>query len=172
MTRVLRLIGHLSERDRGLYRRWSLSEDSTRVVREMWILITHAGGSTASIAAVALPLWLQPWDRSVTWGAAASLVVSHLIVQVIKRTVGRPRPDKPVGIGHPDRFSFPSGHATSSLAVTLAYAVAFPHLTVPLVGFGLLVGWSRVVLGVHYPGDVLAGQVIASATVLGVSLLG
>lgn len=172
MTRVLRLIDHLSERDRGLYARWSLTEDSTRVIRDMWILITHAGGAAVSIAAVTLPLWLRPWERSVTWVAAASLVISHLVVQVIKRFVGRPRPDKPVGIAHPDRFSFPSGHATSSLAVTLAYGVAFPHVAVPLVGFGLLVGWSRVALGVHYPGDVLAGQLIASATVLGVSLVG
>ncbi|MEZ4412189.1 MAG: phosphatase PAP2 family protein [Gemmatimonadales bacterium] len=172
MTRVLRVIGQLSERDRGLYLRWSLSKDSARALRETWILITHAGGTTVSIAAVALPLWLRPWDRSVTWVAAASLAISHLAVQVIKRFVGRPRPSKPIGIDHPDRFSFPSGHATSSLAVTLAYAVAFPHFAVPLVGFGLLVGWSRVALGVHYPGDVLAGQVIASATVLGVSLIG
>lgn len=170
MSRVVRLIGQLSERDRGLYLRWSLTTDSARAMLDLWIVITHAGGATVSLAAVTLPLVLGPWDRSASWSAAASLAISHLVVQVIKRFVGRPRPDKPVGIDHPDRFSFPSGHATSSLAVTLAYAVAFPSLAIPLIGFGLLVGWSRVALGVHYPGDVIAGQLIAAITVLGVTL--
>ena len=141
-------------------------------MRDAWLAITHAGGAIASIASVVVPIWLGLWDRSASWSAAASLAISHVVVQVIKRLVGRPRPDKPVGIDHPDRFSFPSGHATSSLAVTLAYSVAFPHLAAPLVGFGMLVGWSRVALGVHYPGDVVAGQLIASLTVLGVTLLG
>ena len=72
----------------------------------------------------------------------------------------------------PDRFSFLSGHAIASLAVALSYGVGFPPLAAPLVGLGLLVGWSRVVLGVHYPGDVLAGQLIAAVTVLSVTLIG
>ena len=64
------------------------------------------------------------------------------------------------------RFSFPSGHSASSFAIALSYAIAFPSLAVPLVGLGLLVGMSRVALGVHYPGDVLAGQTIAALMVL------
>lgn len=171
MTRVVRLRGHLAARDRGLYLRLSLPADSARALRNLCIVITHAGGATATLAAVVLPLALGLWRPSASWSAAASLVISHVVVQVIKRFVGRPRPDKPVGIDHPDQFSFPSGHATSSLAVALAYAVAFPSLTLPLVGFGILVGWSRVALGVHYPGDVVAGQLIAALTVLSVTRL-
>ncbi len=171
MTFVPRLIGHLSARDRGLYARWVLRADSARATRDAWIVITHAGGATVTILAAALPLVLAPGDQALRWTAAASLAISHVAVQAIKRFVGRPRPDRPVGIDHPDRFSFPSGHATSSLAVALAYAVAFPPLAVPLVGFGMLVGWSRVALGVHYPGDVVAGQLIAALTVLAVTTL-
>jgi undecaprenyl-diphosphatase len=171
VTFVPRLIGHLSAHDRGLYDRWALGEDTARLTRRAWIAITHAGGATATILAALLPFCLPHGDRSAGRMAAASLAISHLIVQVIKRRVSRPRPDRSLGVPHPDRFSFPSGHATSSLAVALAYAAAFPQFAVPLVGFGLLVGWSRVALGVHYPGDVLAGQLIASLTVLGVTLL-
>lgn len=167
MTVVVRLIGALSEHDRGLYSRWALREGSARTLRLSWTLLTHAGGAGATIAAVLAPLAFHWWDRSATWLAATSLGLSHLAVQIIKRSVGRPRPDARAGIEAPDRFSFPSGHATAGLAVTLAYAVAFPPLAVPLVSFGLLVGWSRVVLGVHYPGDVVAGQLIAALTVLG-----
>jgi undecaprenyl-diphosphatase len=47
------------------------------------------------------------------------------------------------------------------MAVAIGFAAAFPTLTVPLFAAALTVGASRVVLGVHYPGDVLVGQAIA-----------
>jgi undecaprenyl-diphosphatase len=71
-------------------------------------------------------------------------------------------------IREPDRFSFPSGHVTASLAVAPSYAMVFPLWAGPLLLLALVVGFSRVRLGVHYPSDVLAGQLIAIATALGV----
>lgn len=64
------------------------------------------------------------------------------------------------------RGSPPSGHATAALAVALSCALAFPAFAPLLVPFAVLVGWSRVVLGVHYPGEVMVGQLIALGTVL------
>jgi undecaprenyl-diphosphatase len=64
----------------------------------------------------------------------------------------------------PDRFSFPSGHACAAMSVAIGFAVAFPALAAPLLVLAWLVGFSRVVLGVHYPGDVLVGQAIALIT--------
>jgi undecaprenyl-diphosphatase len=56
------------------------------------------------------------------------------------------------------------------MSVAFVYAMAFPHLSSSLLLLATLVGWSRVRLGVHYPGDVLAGQAIAIAA--GVVVLG
>jgi undecaprenyl-diphosphatase len=98
----------------------------------------------------------------------ATLIVSHLIVQLVKRTVNRPRPSLREAtaslVPEPDRFSFPSGHACAAMAVCLAYAMAFPTFALPLVLLAMLVGASRVFLGVHYPGDVVIGQIIAIVT--------
>lgn len=63
----------------------------------------------------------------------------------------------------PDRFSFPSGHATAALSVALSYAWFYPSLAAPIIAISAAVGASRVFLGVHYPGDVAAGQAIALA---------
>jgi undecaprenyl-diphosphatase len=130
--------------------------------------LTHLGGAAATISATAL-MMASP---SAAWSgagrrAAVALVGSHLAVQLLKRTISRGRPQLPVGIQSlveaPDRFSFPSGHAAASLSVALGASVAMPAAAPWLIGLGALVGLSRCYLGVHYPGDVLAGWILAAA---------
>ena len=67
-------------------------------------------------------------------------------------------------IDAPDRFSFPSGHSAAAMAVAAMYALTFPSLGIWLLPIAVLVGYSRVALGVHYPLDVVAGQAIALLT--------
>ena len=59
-----------------------------------------------------------------------------------------------------DRFSFPSGHTLHAAAFTAVALAYYPMLAWLLVPFAILVGMSRVVLGLHYPSDVLAGAAI------------
>jgi undecaprenyl-diphosphatase len=67
----------------------------------------------------------------------------------------------------PDRFSFPSGHSAAALAVALALGTFLPlPAALLLIAVGLLVGVSRSYLGVHYPGDVLAGWLLGMTGVL------
>jgi undecaprenyl-diphosphatase len=58
-----------------------------------------------------------------------------------------------------DRFSFPSGHALNAFAIGSVIALAFPNIAVPVLAVAASVGASRVVLGLHWLSDVLAGAV-------------
>jgi undecaprenyl-diphosphatase len=72
-----------------------------------------------------------------------------------------------------DRYSFPSGHTLHAASFTVLYGSYEPSMLFVLVPFGLLVAASRVILGLHYPTDVLAGAVLgaglatASVTIVG-----
>ncbi|GAA4744130.1 phosphatase PAP2 family protein [Actinomycetospora chibensis] len=106
------------------------------------------------------------------WGTAvAGVVAAHGGSIAVKRVVRRRRPHDPrlaVHVGTPSRLSFPSSHASSTTAAALLYAglvggggAGVAALVVP--GMAL----SRLVLGVHYPTDVLAGSVLGAVCAAG-----
>jgi undecaprenyl-diphosphatase len=162
------MLSRLGAGDRALFRRLALPSASHVRVRTIAVALTHLGGATAAILLAVWPLFAGTEWRALGRHASASLVLSHLVVQLVKRTVGRPRPSLGTNVAalvaEPDRFSFPSGHAAAALAVALAYASAFPALALPILTVATIVGATRVVLGLHYPGDVAAGQAIALVT--------
>ncbi len=93
--------------------------------------------------------------------------VGVLAYRLIKRHAVRERPF----ITHPainraaeplDRFSFPSGHTLHAVSFAVLGAHYLPELALPLAGFAMLVAFSRVVLGLHYPTDVAAGALLGA----------
>lgn len=168
---LLRLRGHDERALCYLVQRRRLALD--RIARRL----THLGDAAVVIALV-LAMLLSKTPTLVAAGrlAALSLTISHVLVQLLKRSICRPRPELPTGIASlvraPDRFSFPSGHAAASLALALALAptVAGP-VGLAILVLGLLVGATRCYLGVHFPGDVLVGWFLAAlATLLAATL--
>ncbi|WP_372497046.1 phosphatase PAP2 family protein [Pseudonocardia humida] len=123
----------------------------------------HAMGWLAIGAAGAL---LDRRRRREWVAATAGVALAHGASVGVKRVVRRPRPDHErvrVLVGTPSKLSFPSAHATSTAAAAV--------LLGPLLGRpGRLVtaavapmALSRMVLGVHYPTDVLAGTALGAA---------
>jgi len=124
--------------------------------------------------AVALAAWAvarRAWPLLGVVVATAALV--WLVNPALKRLFSRDRPGLRELVEPTSRWSFPAGHAVASAAfATLLVIVAWPTRTRWPVTIGaavavLLVGASRLVLGVHYPTDLVAGWALAVAVVTG-----
>ena len=61
-----------------------------------------------------------------------------------------------------DEFSFPSGHTFHALSFTIIACSYIPELCWVLIPFAILVALSRIILGLHYPSDVLAGAILGT----------
>jgi undecaprenyl-diphosphatase len=90
--------------------------------------------------------------------------VSH---HIFKEWIARPRPCHVLeSLKHitncSNSFSFPSNHASNTFAFALLGTLCFRNWVLLVYTFALLVGYSRVYLGVHYPSDILGGAVLGS----------
>ncbi|SFR29673.1 PAP2 superfamily protein [Lentzea waywayandensis] len=122
-----------------------------------WLLLGVAG---AAVDRHRRPEWTV---------AATSVVAAHAASIVVKRVVRRRRPhhaEVQVLAGTPSKLSFPSSHASSTTAAAVAYGALTNRPLVPLLVPPMMV--SRLVLGVHYPTDVLAGAVLGAVVARGV----
>ena len=136
---------------------------AVRVARGMSLFGEHAAGWLALglLGAAADGPRRREWLAAVAGTAAA-----HGASIAVKRVVRRPRPNDlsvTVLVGTPSRLSFPSSHAssTTAAAVLLGGLIGARRVAVPAVVPPMLL--SRLVLGVHFPSDVLAGSVLGAA---------
>ena len=137
---------------------WLLAQPRAASRARMARAISRFGDGPFYAALVAM-LWLVDPEDGTRFALAAAVAYGLEVpaFMVLKNLIKRPRPAdsemalcafiKPAG-----RFSFPSGHT----------AAAFVMATLALA-FALLVGLSRVLLGVHYPSDIAAGALLGTS---------
>lgn len=125
--------------------------------------ITDLGGAVfTSIFASGLVLLGDRNTKLLGLEAILALFFGQIFVQSLKKLMSRERPYKIIeqlhtfGIDLRD-YSFPSGHTTASFSLATTIAVNMPRLTIFIFLLALLIGISRIYLGVHYPTDVAAG---------------
>jgi undecaprenyl-diphosphatase len=102
-------------------------------------------------------------------GAAGIAATLSIVLFVwLKRLAGRPRPChiEPhcwATLLPPDKFSFPSGHTMTAFAVTIPMALFYADLTAGLLFCAFSIAISRILLGMHFLSDVIAGALIGAA---------
>ena len=128
------------------------------------VVLSHVGEHALLWTALGLAGALRDPEQRGPWlRATATVVGAHGVSVVLKRVARRHRPTDPrirVYVGTPSDWSFPSSHATSTTAAAVAYSRLLGRRS-PLFCIPVMMA-SRVILGVHYPSDVMAGSVIGA----------
>lgn len=105
----------------------------------------------------------------------AAVAVPGIFVSLLKRIIGRARPNV---IGHIDPFLFapfrwhfeyasmPSGHATTVFSVLVAFGTLWPRARTALLLYAMVISVSRIMVMAHYPSDILAGAIIGTVGAL------
>jgi len=147
-----------------------------RLIRDCFRTVSRLGDGVIWYALMIGILYTQgaAGVHSVLHMALAGLL-GTLIYKWLKGKTLRPRPYEVCQdiflTGKPlDKFSFPSGHTLHAVVFGLIALSYYPMLAIVIVPFTVMVGLSRVVLGLHYPSDVLAGALIGTA-IAGLSFL-
>ncbi|MCX6467858.1 MAG: phosphatase PAP2 family protein [Corynebacteriales bacterium] len=155
-----------------------VADHRTAWLTDVFRVITTVG-NTAAMTLIAIVAAIVLWrigsrDRAVTVliGSASG----WLLMQALKHLVARPRPEPRFRVIAIDTYSFPSGHAMMSAVVLGLVAVAAWQTSVwvrahaPVLAIApiasLLIGASRIYLGVHWTTDVVAGWLIGAIWVV------
>lgn len=105
---------------------------------------------------------VQPVLHMIFVGVVCTATYSMVKRGTVRRRPYQAMPAVAAGTHALDAFSFPSGHTLHAVAFTLVAGSHYPGLAQLLLAFTLLTAVSRVVLGLHYPSDVLAGAAIGA----------
>jgi undecaprenyl-diphosphatase len=167
----MEILGTLQQFEMRLFAR-VFRQTERRMVIPLARALSHSGDGYLH-ALVPLLLWyLDPDGFSLLLPLLAlALAVERSLYWLVKNGLRRPRPQEAVPgfrslIQASDQFSFPSGHSSGAFLLATSLSLVYGLVALPLFLWAALVALSRILLGVHFPGDTLAGALMGSGLAL------
>lgn len=166
-AKVMGAIAWLDQAELAACRRFNCNVRSAGLVKMFQVASRLGDGVLWYTLIVLLALFFGREGRLAALQCAVAGVSGLVIYRMLKNVLVRERPYMThaaiICAGKPlDRFSFPSGHTLHAVSFTLIICSALPVMAVVLVPAAVLIALSRVVLGLHYPSDVLAGALLGA----------
>lgn len=130
-------------------------------------LISRTGDGPLYAVLAALLWWQGEVEREAVLVALLAFALELPLYLLLKNALRRQRPvGLPVFITPSDRYSLPSGHTAAAFLMATVLAASFPLWAPLLFTWAILVGASRLLLGVHYLSDLVAGALLGSGCAL------
>ena len=172
MTRAGAMLDYIDRRDRRLMRRVNRWH-APRWIR-VWALCATRGGDGWLWYAMGLVILVAGGGRRFAAVGAAALAAGLGIALFLrlKKAAGRKRPCAIEAhcwatLLPPDQFSFPSGHTITAFAVSVALSCFYPEMAIGLLFCASSIAASRILLGMHFLSDVVAGAAIGTSVAWG-----
>lgn len=140
-----------------------------RRLKKLALQISRSGDGLLYLILPSLYWLINPVEgRTFFMIASLAFIIERILYYALKKNLKRRRPPAAIPgfrslVTPSDEFSFPSGHTSAAFLFTTLCVLWFGTVALPLYLWASLVGLSRVLLGVHFPGDILAGTVIGTA---------
>ena len=170
-SRFMALLYSLQQLDTRLFRAVFLGASRSNVCRLAKVLSRSGDGYLFAL----LPLLLLAIGAGDLPGFILLLLLGLSMERcaywVLKNTLRRPRPPESMPdltslVQAADRFSFPSGHTSAAFLLSTSLVLTYQAAALPMFLWAASIALSRVVLGVHYPGDTLAGALMGTGIAL------
>jgi undecaprenyl-diphosphatase len=134
-------------------------------------MVSKTGDGQLYVVIFGLLLWQLGWESSIVQAVLLAFLIERPVYFVLKNGLKRDRPQVALenyrsSIIPSDQFSFPSGHTSAAFMMATLMGSSVPVLLIPLYCWAAIVGFSRIVLGVHFPTDTLIGALLGISTAL------
>ena len=156
---------------------WLVNARLHAILAKLGRYLSKTGDGHLYVLAIIFLYWLEGAANLLLQAILLAFLIERPLYFILKNGFKRNRPQAALKnfrslITPSDQFSFPSGHTSAAFMMATLVGYFFPALMVPLYGWAALVGFSRVVLGVHFPTDTVMGVILGiSAAIFSLEII-